>query len=158
MTLRRFVVALVDRDDVAALLAPGDLLDVSDADATMVLASLSEEVGVGVGLWLRVDDQHPAALVARDLATLARLRSFSRVVIDSSNAQAQAEVVRALFSENEVNFANEVTTLRGAYNRPAPPRPIEVGYCEGEGVTLAGRTLGVASRESFAWGEIVSYA
>jgi len=157
MTLRRFVVALVDRDDVAPRLAPGDVLDVKDADATMVLASLDETLGVGVGLWLRVNDQHPAALVARDLATLSRLRAFTLVVIESSDALAQAEVVRALFSEGEVNFVNEVATLRGAYNRPAPPRPIEVGTCEGGSVSLGGQTFEVASREAFAWGEIVTY-
>ena len=158
MTLRRFVVALVDRGDVTSRLAPGDVLDVKDADATMVLASLDETFAVGVGMWLRVDDQRPAALVARDLATLSRLRAFTRVIIESSSARAQAEVVRALFSEDEVNFANEVATLRGAYNRPAPPRPIEVGTCEGGSVSLGGQMLAVASREAFAWGEIVTYA
>ncbi|HUY42798.1 MAG TPA: hypothetical protein VMU98_03425 [Acidimicrobiales bacterium] len=158
MRLRRVVVDLVERDDVAAHLAPGDLLDVNDADATMVLASLREPLGLGVGLWLRVDEHHPAALVARDVATLSRLRALSRVVIEASDARSQAEVVRALLSPDEVNFANEVATLRGAYNRPAPPAPLEVGYCEGARVTLNGQTLGEASRETFAWGEIVTYA
>lgn len=155
MTLRRLVVALEDCNELAAFLEPADLLDVNDADAVMALAAMGDG---DVGLWLRVDDEHPAALVARDLSTLARLRTLTRVVIEAIDASSQAEVVRALFSDGEVNFTNDVATLRAAYNRPAPPSPIEVGYCEGDVVHLAHETLRLASREARPWGEIVTYA
>ncbi len=158
MILLRLVVALAQRHQAAPHFAPGDLLEVKGGDAVMVLASMPQGFTFDVGLWWCVDQDHPAALLARDLSTLSHLRRLSRIVVESDNARLQAEVVSALLSDREVNFSNGAATLRRAYNRPAPAHPIEVGYCERDEVRLAKETLRVHSREPRPWGEIVTYA
>jgi hypothetical protein len=110
------------------------------------------------GLWLRVDEDYPAALAARDVATLAWLTDLSDVVIESAHASAHAAVVEALLTNDEVNFANEVATLRGAYNRPAPPRAVRVWYeSHGEIICADQRLIERGRRESVA-GVLTDYA
>ena len=158
MALRRCVVSLESLDDACADFEPGDLLDVVNGDATMVLAARGVTSEVELGLWLRVDEQRPAALAARDLATLSHLVHFGVVVIAaSSDSRAQADVVRALLSADEVNFSNEVTTLRGAYNRPAPAWTLEVASSDGASIFCGNQCWGLQARDARPWGEIVSY-
>lgn len=158
MALRRCVVSLESLDDARTDFEPGDLLDVVDADATMVLAALGVSSDVELGLWLRVDEERPAVLVARDLATLSHLVHFGVVVIAAnSDCRAQADVVRALLSGDEVNFSNEVTTLRGAYNRPAPAWTLEVASSDGATIFRGDERWTLRARDARPWGEVVTY-
>jgi hypothetical protein len=50
-------------------------------------------------------------------------------------------VVSALLTNDEVNFVNGVASLRGAYNRPAPPSPLTVWSYDGEVLRSADRVL-----------------
>jgi hypothetical protein len=79
-----------------------------------------------VGIWLEVGESYPAALCARDIATLCWLVDLREVVIAGDDADAQAEVVRAMLSDEEITFSNKVANIVRAYNRPAPPKPIRV--------------------------------
>jgi hypothetical protein len=115
------------------------VLKFTDADTVMAAASLRGSLGV----WLEVDpDDDPAALAARDVATLSWLIGLDHVVIEArANALAHAEVVSALLTNDEVNFVNGVASLRGAYNRPAPPSPLTVWSYDGEALRSADRVL-----------------
>jgi hypothetical protein len=119
------------------------VLKFADADTVMAAASLRGSLGGPVGVWLEVDpDDYPAALAARDVATLSWLIGIDHVVIEvKSAAVAHAEVVTALLTNDEVNFVNGAATLRGAYNRPAPPSPITVWSYDGEALRSADRVL-----------------
>lgn len=159
MAIRRFVVSLETLDDARDEFLQGDVLDVTNGDAVMMLAALGPTLDVTLGLWLRVDEQRPAVLAARDLATLTHLVDVGLVVIEASErAEAQADVVRALFSADEVNFANEITTIRGAYNRPAPARPLEVASSDGLMLYRGGVVYAREVQVPHAWGEIVTYS
>ncbi len=158
MAFRRCVVSLESLDDARTDFEPGDLLDVVNGDAAMVLAALGVTSDVEFGLWLRVDDDRPAALAARDLATLSHLVRFGLVVVAASvESAAQADVVRALLSADEVNFSNEVTTLRGAYNRPAPAWPLDVASSDGASIVRGNERYTLRAREARPWGEVVLY-
>ncbi len=128
MTLVRVTVALAGAADVA--LAPGDLLDVPDGVAALAVAARGVD---GVGPWLRVGPDYPASLAARDLAALSWVVDVRDAVVEGPRAADQARVVAAMLTDDEVNLVTPVATLRGAYNRPAPPRPITVwAYVDGE--------------------------
>lgn len=158
MAFRRCVVSLEVLDDARADFETGDLVDVVNGDATMVIAALGSASPVELGLWLRVDEQRPAALAARDLATLSHLVHFGVVVIAAQvDCRAQADVVRALLSADEVNFSNEVTTLRGAYNRPAPAWPLEVVSSDGVTIFRGDERWVLRARDARPWGEVLSY-
>ena len=92
----------------------------------MCLSSLREELTTPVGAWLEVGEEYSAALCARDIATLSWLVELSEVVITGNDAASQAEVVRAMLSDEEITFSNKVANIVNAYNRPAPPKPIRV--------------------------------
>jgi alkanesulfonate monooxygenase SsuD/methylene tetrahydromethanopterin reductase-like flavin-dependent oxidoreductase (luciferase family) len=99
----------------------------SDADTAIVLGSWSDALTSEVGVWLRVSDGYSAQIVARDVRTLSVLTNLRHVVIESADrARENADIVRALLSGEEVNMSNSVATLRHAYSRPAPPRPLTV--------------------------------
>ncbi|MDE3044619.1 MAG: hypothetical protein KGJ10_07310 [Acidobacteriota bacterium] len=147
MALRRLVASLDARDDVAPVLRAGDLLQIRHGDAAMVAAAWAETWVPGVGLWMLVDDEHPASLVARDVATLSYLVDLGPLVIEASRrATAHAQIVRALLTNDEVNFANDVATLVAAYNRPAPRVALRVGSCERDVVTLDAERLALRRR------------
>ena len=92
----------------------------------MCLSSLREHLVTSVGIWLEVGKDYPGALCARDVATLSWLVDLREVVISGDDADAQAEVVRAMLSDEEITFSNKVANIVGAYNRPSPPNPIRV--------------------------------
>ena len=107
-------------------------LSCADATTVEVAAALRGTPGEPRGVWIEVTPDYPAPLVARDVATLSWLIALDHVVIASSRAPAaQADVVRALMGDGEVTLVNEVATLRGAYNRPAPPRPVTIWWFDG---------------------------
>jgi len=116
MELLRVVTDRAHADDVVAFAASHNVvLRCSDADTVLVVASLREVLEGEIGVWLVVGDDYPAQLAARDVKTLAALVSLTRVVIEASSPVDQhADVLAALLSDDEVNFANDVVTLRGA--------------------------------------------
>ncbi len=100
---------------------------VPDGDVVVALGARDPSLGP-LGPWLVVGQDYPASMAARDIATLSWLGDFDHVVIDGERASEQAAVVRAMLTDDEVNLATDVLTVRGAYNRPAPPRLITVWY------------------------------
>ena len=98
-----------------------------DGDVVVALGARERSLGP-LGPWLSVGPDYPASMAARDIATLSWIADFDHVVIAGERASEQATVVRAMLTDDEVNLASDVLTLRGAYNRPAPPRPITVWY------------------------------
>ncbi len=146
---RAYIAAVVAETDDVVLLA-------GNAPA-LVLASLSGDVAPR-GLWLAIDEDYPAALAARDVATCSWLTALEHVVLEGENPAAQAAVVAALLTNDEVNVTNEAATLRGAYNRPAPPRPITVWYAAGESIVAGEARLSLSGRRASAAGELSVYS
>lgn len=129
-----------------------------DVDTVLAVASWRTTIEDDVGVWLIIDEGYPAQLAARDVKTLAAIVPLTRVVIEAASMVDQhADVVVAMLTNDEVNLSNEVVELRGAYNRPAPPRPIEVWRYRDGGVTLAERTLDVARSETLEWAELTYF-
>jgi hypothetical protein len=131
------------------------LLHCSSADTVMVAASLAEDLAE-CGIWLDVSGDYSAQIAARDVKTLATMIALRHVVIESPTALEHAEVVRALLSDAPVNFSNEVATLRGAYNRPAPPSPLTVWSYEGR-LRSGETTLIATSTEATGVGELTFF-
>ncbi len=122
---------------------PGPVVvSVSDGDVVVALAGRDRGLGP-LGPWLEVGPDYPASMAARDVATLSWVVDVDHVVIAGERAAQQAAVVRALLSDDEVTVVNDVATVRGAYNRPAPPRPITVWHASDDVVTDGVRVLRV---------------
>ena len=128
MELVHFAAATSERDEVVR--ATRDHLIVfqcTDAETVLVAASLVDRVTSDFGVWLSVTDAYPAQLAARDVATLSAIVPLRHVVVEaSSRSKDHADVLRALLTNDEVNFTNDVARISGAYNRPAPPKPVTV--------------------------------
>lgn len=135
MALSRLTFTHERLDQVPSVLATSSVpLSVRCADATTVVAvaSISEQLALPLGLWLDVTPEYPAALIARDVKTLSWLVDLAHVVISAPrDALQHADVVAALLTNDEVNFTNDVAHLEGAYNRPAPPRPVAIWSFDG---------------------------
>lgn len=113
------------------------VIRVSDADTVTILAGVCIDWEGSWGVWLRASDEYPAALIARDVKTLATLTELDHVVVEAAaHAAAHAEVVEALLSDGEVTLHNAAATITAAYNRPAPPRPVYVWSVENDGDVL----------------------
>jgi hypothetical protein len=126
----------------------------TDADTVIAAAALRERVVRPLGLWLVLSRDYSAQLAARDIATLSWLLPIDQVVVEGgADAPAHAEIVRALLTNDEVNIVNDAATIRGAYNRPAPPTPIEVWSFDGSDVRLGEISLVASSHESLSFGE-----
>jgi hypothetical protein len=80
------------------------------------------------------------------------------VISAASSAPSHADVVTALLTDDEVNFANDVATLRGAYNRPAPPRPVAVWSFDGTTIRRDDEALIEQTRVTTDVGEMTSFA
>lgn len=143
MELVRVVATREQQDEVVALSRThAVLVRCSNADTVMAVASWRSALHAPIGVWLRVGEDYPAQLAARDVATLAAIVPLERVVIDAPYDPGQhADVVRALLTSDEVTFTNDVATLRDAYNRPAPPREVDVWTYEGAGLRRGDLTL-----------------
>jgi len=98
------------------------LLSLVDANTVIAAAGAKDQWRSPLGVWLEIDEGYAASLCARDVATLSWLIELDHVVVSAENARAQAQVVTAMLTNDEVNFANDAATIRGAFNRPAPPR------------------------------------
>ena len=113
------------------------VIRVNDADTVTTLAGVCAGWEGSWGVWLTASEEYPSSLIARDVKTLATLTQLEHVVVDAvAHSSAHAEVVRALLSDDEVNLANAVATIRAAYNRPAPTREIQVWSVSDAGSTL----------------------
>ncbi len=135
------------------------VFDCVDANTIICAAALRDQWTSPIGVWLEVSPAYPAQMCARDVKTLSWLVDLENVVVSAAeNAHAHALVVRALLTNDEVNLANEVATLSGAYNRPAPPRALRVwsstgGVLENDGLLLS--ELSVMAGEL---GQLTAYA
>ena len=104
---------------------------------------------VGVGVWLCASASYSAQLCARDVKTLSHLVALDHVVIEAASGSAEhADIVRALLTNDEVNFENDLATIRGAYNRPAPPTPVTVWSAQEETLTSEAGVLRLQRVES----------
>ncbi len=161
MELHRLDVALDRRDrivDVVAQVSGPVALSCPDGSSIMVAASLRDRLTRSLGVWVEVSGDYSAALVARDVGTLSWLIDLDHVVVAGDRAGDQADVVRALLTNDEVDFANAAGTLRGAYNRPAPPTPVTVWSLEGGALVHgADRLVARAARATDA-GELTGYS
>ena len=162
MELARLTLDLKNLDhvvDVVNAQTTPVIVATSGADAVMIVASLGERLRGPIGAWIEVSAEFSAPLAARDVATLSWLVQLDHVIISAtSNAASHAEVVRALLTDDEVNFANNVATLRAAYNRPAPPRPVAVWSWDGAVVRHDTLALVEQSRVSTDAGELTFFA
>jgi hypothetical protein len=113
-------------DDLGALADYANVhpvvVSVIDADTIVALSSLHDGAQSRIGAWLEISVDHPAQMAARDVKTLSWLVTLDTVVVSGPHAEASAQVLEALLTNDEVNFTNGVATIVGAYNRPAPPR------------------------------------
>lgn len=129
-----------------------------DANTVLCVASLRGELATPVGLWLELNKGYGAQMAARDVATLAWLVDLHHVVLSAAHQSAErAEVVRALLTDDEVNFVNDVATLRGAYNRPAPPSTIRVWSFDGTSLRSGDDRLTLRSRERTDVGQVSTF-
>ena len=161
MALTRLEGSLATRRDIGDVVAstPGVVaLGGESPELLLAFVAAQDDARAPRGLWLRVDEDYPASLAARDVATLAWLTDLSDVVIESANAPAHAAVVEALLTNDEVNFVNDVVTLRGAYNRPAPPRAVRVWYASHNEIISADQRLVERGRRESVAGELTDYA
>lgn len=135
------------------------VLDCRDADTVIAVAALKGEWRSGIGVWLHLSPEYPAQLAARDVATLSWLVALDHVVVGAAvHADQYAQVVRALLSDDEVNFSNEVATLAKAYNRPAPPRDLVVWSHDGPSLVNGDVTLAPERSTTVELGEFTLYS
>jgi hypothetical protein len=157
--LVRLAAATAQRDAVVRLANERTVLfRCADADTVIVAASMSGRLTSPFGVWLVVGEAYPAQLAARDVATLAALVPLSHVVVEAgSMSNEHADVVRALLTNDEVNFTNAVVSLVGAYNRPAPPSPLTVWSYDGQRLVSGDQVLSPGRVESDDVGELTYF-
>lgn len=124
------------------------IVSITDADPIVALGSLHDRVTNPLGVWLELSDDYSAQMAARDVASLSWLVPLNTVVVSSTKAEPSAQVVEALLTNDEVNFTNDVATIVGAYNRPAPPTPITVWSWDGTVLRHGNEVLRMVSSES----------
>jgi hypothetical protein len=134
------------------------VVSIVDADTVIAMGSLHDRLTAPLGVWLELSSDYSAQMAARDAATLSWLVALDTVVVSGSPAQPSADVVVALLTNDEVNFANDVATLVGAYNRPAPPSPIAVWSWDGSQLRHGDQVLRVASSETTVAGVVTTFA
>jgi hypothetical protein len=133
------------------------VVSVIDADTIVALSSLHDALKAPVGVWLEVSEDYSAQMAARDVKTLSWLVSLDTVVVSGLHAEAGADVLTALLTNDEVNFTNSVATIVGAYNRPAPPRPVTVWAFDGALLRQGDEVLRETSKETTQLGEATTY-
>jgi hypothetical protein len=130
----------------------------ANADTVVVAASMSGRLTNSLGVWLEVNEEYRAQLAARDVATLAAVVPLGHVVIAASSlSEEHADVVRALLTNDEVNFTNAVVSLVGAFNRPAPPSPVTVWSYDGQHLVSGDQVLSPARVETSDAGELTYF-
>ncbi len=162
MELVRLTTPLAHLSEVATVVSAqtGPLvIACTDANPVMAVASLRGQLDRPVGVWLNVSSDYSAALAARDVATLSWLIDLEHVVVSAEHdAPSHADVLEALLSNDEVNFANDVAVIARAFNRPAPPRPIAVWSYDGRTLHRGNITLIELSAAHFADVSLTTFA
>jgi hypothetical protein len=133
------------------------VVSITDADTVTALGSLHDRLHRPIGVWLELSGDYSAQMAARDVATLSWLIPLDTVVISGASADSSARVFEALLTNDEVNFANGVATLVGAYNRPAPPAPVAVWSFDGTHLRRGDEVLRQVSIESSDVGDQTTY-
>ena len=151
MALVRLDVRFDALDSLVARAHAGHVVvSLRDADTIVTLGSLHDRLTGPIGVWLVLSEDYSAQMAARDVATLSWLIALDTVVVSGPSPASSAEVLEALFSDDEVNITNEVATIVAAYNRPAPPDPIAVWHWDGSVLRRGDQILREASTESMA--------
>jgi hypothetical protein len=136
MELTRLSAPLARLGQVARVVAEQSgpiVLSCSDANSVMAAATLRGQLDRPIGVWVEVSANYRAALAARDVATLSWLIELEHVVVEAQH--------QALLTDDEVDFTNDVARITGAYNRPAPPKPITVWSFDGDCLRSGATTL-----------------
>ena len=133
------------------------VVSITDADTIIALGSLHDRLQRPIGVWLELSEDYSAQMAARDVATLSWLIPLDTVVVSALTAEASAQVLEALLTNDEVNFSNGVATLVGAYNRPAPPTPVAVWSFDGTHLRRGDEVLREASSEASGVGDVTTY-
>jgi hypothetical protein len=156
MAMARLVNTFDARDEVVRYANKHHVvISFDDADTIATVASLKDDLTGPVGVWLTLDNAYLAQMAARDVKTLSWIVDLRVVVISAeTKAKDRAEVVRQLLTNEEVNFTNDVATLVGAYNRPAPPNVVEVWSWDGRELATPGQSLRQKSSENAEAGEL----
>jgi hypothetical protein len=162
MELVRLTTSLAHLSEVATVVSAqtGPLvIACTDANSVMAAATLRGQLDRPVGVWLDLSADYSAALAARDVATLSWLIDLEHVVVSAEHdAPSHADVVEALLTNDEVNFANDVAVIVKAYNRPAPPKPIIVWSYDGKTLHRKDITLIESSGAHFADVSLTTFA
>lgn len=132
-------IATITSSDLNRLRSAHNLKDVllasdGNVDLTSAVAFLiAEGIALG-GLAIDVNASYPAALAARDVATLTNLGAIEVVVVRSrTHSREHAAALKALLVPGLVTFENDVAHYVDAVNLPTPPRAVRVGWMDGEG-------------------------
>jgi hypothetical protein len=133
------------------------VLSVKDANTVIAVAAQRDHWGAALGVWLEVGDGYSASLCARDVKTLSWLVDLEHVVVSAQRAPEHATVVAAMLTDEEVSIVTDVATIRGAFNRPTPPRPVRVWSFDGTTLRSDAEVLGATSRSSVGFGEVTTY-
>jgi hypothetical protein len=160
MALVRLVAPLAHLGDVAHFASSQRVVySCADANTVMCAASLRAELDQPLGVWIDVGLDYSAQMAARDVKTLSWIIDLNQVVISAAHdARQHADVVRALLTNDEVNFVNDVASIRRAYNRPAPPRPVTVWSWNGTELRGNDEILRLQSSVVNAVGVVSTYA
>lgn len=124
-----FHVTVEEFEELPAVVSGDDailVITVRDASTITFLAAMADRLYAHVAPGLVCDENYPPQLMARDIATLSQIMEIHHVVLEGESAVEDAAVIRALLVDEEVDFANARATVRGAFNRPAPPHPITI--------------------------------
>jgi hypothetical protein len=160
MELVRLATPFARLADVARLAQSQRLVySCTDANTVICAASLRTDLQGPLGVWLDLSEDYSAQVAARDVATLSWIIELSDVVVAAATlAEQRAQVVRALLTNDEVNFGNDVATLAGAYNRPAPPRPINVWSWDGGVLRCGDEVLSRVATATLDAGQLTTFA
>jgi hypothetical protein len=158
MALVRLDVRFEDLDALARY-ANGHhvVVSLNDADAIVALGTLHGRVTGAIGVWLEISEDYSAQMAARDVKTLSWLVSLDTVVVSGLHAEAIAQVLEALLTDDEVNFTNAAATIVGAYNRPAPPSPVAVWSWDGTLLRRGDEVLREETSASNEFGAVTTY-
>ena len=129
-----------------------------DADSVVAAGGLKDRWFKPIGVWLEVGEGYPASLAARDVATLSWLIELDHVIVSGPDAALQAQVVRAMLVDDEVSFTNEVATILGAFNRPAPPRELRVWSYDGDTLRSGEDELRAGRTQREAVGDVTVFS
>jgi hypothetical protein len=162
MELVRLTTPLAHLSEVAIVVSAqaGPLvIACTDADPVMAAATLRGQLDRPVGVWLHVSSDYSPAVASRDVATLSWLIDLEHVVVSAEHdAPSHADVLEAMLTNDEVNFANGVAVIVKAFNRPAPPKPIAVWSYDGRTLNRGKITLIESSAAHFADVSLTTFA